>query len=217
MAFDASGSYMGNYSQTVFVAGHKPFFNLSEDTVCVGDQIQIWDAGFFQNNANVTYTINYGDGNQEVVNNSWASFNHSYATAGDFTTTLTIESNCGVQIIDTIIHVGNNLPVSGFIDVYAGNGGAICPGTQVNLYTNWDLDYLFNYGDGLTGTAGNHIYPSFGTYIPSVTLQNGCGNTATYIGNPIIVTNVPYYSGDAYIGANINNINNINPIFILKT
>ncbi len=208
MAFDASGSYMGNYSQPVFVAGHKPFFNLSEDTVCVGDQIQIWDAGFFQNNANVTYTINYGDGNQEVINNSWASFNHSYATAGDFTTTLTIESDCGVQIIDTIIHVGNNLPVSGFIDVYAGNGGAICPGTQVNLYTNWDLDYLFNYGDGLTGTAGNHIYPSFGTYIPSVTLQNGCGNTATYIGNPIIVTNVPNYSGNAYIGANINNINN---------
>lgn len=196
----ATGNVIGTDYNYVVVSGSSNSMYVSQDTVCVGDQIVFHDNAFFNNTNNVSYTINYGDGNTATSNNYWGSFDHEYAAVGNYTVTLTINSDCGTQIIDTLIHVGNNIPINdGYLQVGYNGQGAVCPGTEVNLYTNWNYTYLFNYGDGTTGTDQGHIYNSFGTYTPWVTLQNGCGNTAQYWAQPIVVANVPYYTGDAYI------------------
>jgi PKD repeat protein len=200
-AYNDLNEFIGSSSQSVFVKGHSPSFYTSNDTVCVNDEIQFYDQSYFNSGSNVTYTLNFGDGSSETSTSPWFSFSHSYASEGDYIVLLTINSECGVQNIDTLIHVGNNLPVSSYIQV-GGVNGPICPGTEVNIYTDWSQTYLFNYGDGNFGTSQTHSYLNFGTYTPSVTVQNGCGNSATYTADPIVVTNVAYYTGEAYIYGN---------------
>lgn len=189
----------------VIVSGSMPTMSLSEDTVCVGDEVSFYDNSYFNSTNNASFSINYGDGNSETSSNNWASFHHTYSSVGNYTVTMTVNSTCGTQIIDTVVHVGNNIPVQSYIQV--GNASsAVCPGTPINLYTNWNYEYLFSYGDGTTGTSQTHLYNAYGTYTPSVTVQNGCGNTATYIGSNIVVSNVNHYTGYAYISQNSSTI-----------
>jgi PKD repeat protein len=204
-AYDASGGFIGSSNQAVMVPGHAPSFYTSNDQVCVNDVVQFYDQSYFNSSSNVTYTMDFGDGTSQTANNPWFSFSHSYSSIGNYDVVLTINSVCGTQTIDTVIQVGNNYPVNSYIQL--GNlEGPICPGTEVNIYTDWDLTYLFDYGDGTTGTDQTHYYINPGTYIPSVTVQNGCGNSATYTASPIVVGNVPNYSGDTYVYGNPQNI-----------
>ncbi|MFN5147994.1 MAG: PKD domain-containing protein [Flavobacteriia bacterium] len=206
--FGATGNVIGSEYNYVVVSGAPNSMYVSQDTVCVGDEVIFHDNAFFNSTNNVSYVINYGDGTSETANTYYASFYHDYAATGNYQVTLTITSDCGTDIIDTLIHVGDNIPINdGLIQVGNIGQGAVCPGTEVNLYTNWNYTYLFNYGDGTTGTDYSHIYNSYGTYTPWVTLQNGCGNTAQYFASPIVVGNVPYFTGDAY--ANVQGPNNV--------
>jgi PKD repeat protein len=203
-AYDSNNNFIGSYNQSVMVSGHAPSFYTSSDEVCINDVVQFYDQSYFSSSSNVTYTMDFGDGTSQTANTGWFNFTHSYSSIGNYTVVLTVNSNCGTQVIDTIIQVGNNIPVNSYIQV--GVDGPICPGTEVNLYTDWSQTYLFSYGDGTFGTSQTHSYSNSGTYTPSVTVQNGCGNSATYTAEPIVVGNVPYYSGDTYIYGNPQSI-----------
>ncbi|MFN5909848.1 MAG: PKD domain-containing protein [Bacteroidota bacterium] len=202
--FNALGVQVGTTSQYVIVGGHRPKINITKDTVCVGDEITFWDAAYFNNTFDASYSINFGDGTTQTSDNNWFTFFHAYTATGNYPVTLTVNSECGTQIIDTMIHVGSDIPVQSFLEVGWAANNPICPGTMVNLYTDWSQSYLFNYGDGTTGTAGNHVYSNYGTYYPTVTVQNGCGNTATYEDIPVVVSDVNYFTGSASISVDGN-------------
>ena len=205
-AFSATGSPLGSSSQYVLIAGHKPELVLSQDTVCVGDEINFWDIAFFNQNFDVSYNIDFGDGTTANSQNNWFNFEHAYGAVGNYNVVLTVNSECGVQTIDTLITVSSNLPIQSFLDVQGSGTVVICPGTEINLYTDWSQTYLFNYGDGSTGTSQTHVYADYGTYYPTVTVQNGCGNTATFQDVPIIVGNSNNFTGPTnfYLGGNSN-------------
>jgi PKD repeat protein len=204
-AYDSNNNFIGSYNQAVIVSGHAPTFYMSNNEICPNDIIYFYDQSYFNSSSNVTYTMDFGDGTSQTSNNPWFSFSHSYASTGNYDVVLTINSECGTQIIDTVVIVGNNYPVNSYIQV-GNENSPVCPGTEVNIYTDWNQTYLFNYGDGTFGTSQTHTYLNPGTYTPSVTVQNGCGNSATYTADPIEVGNVPYYSGDTYIYGNPQNV-----------
>ena len=197
-AYNDQNQLIGSFTNTVFIEGHGDSFLVSSNVVCVNDEVEFSHQAYFNNSSQVSYTMDFGDGTSETINSPWFNFSHSYAAQGFYTVTLTVNSTCGTQVITDIIEVANNIPVSSFIQT-SGINGPVCPGTEVNLYTDWNQTFLFNYGDGTFGTSQTHTYQNFGTYIPSVTVQNGCGNSATYTADPIVVANVPYYTGDAYV------------------
>jgi PKD repeat protein len=138
----------------------------------------------------------------DTLNVGHFSVEHPYASLGSYNVQLFINSECGSKVLDTIIHVVNNLQATAYLGIDYNSQFGVCPGTPVYFNTDWSAqNYLINYGDGTYGTNGSHSYENFGTYYPSVTITNTCGNTASASSAPIVVTTLSQYSGQPSAGA----------------
>lgn len=208
---DATGYTLGYMTRQINVVSPGYDFYMSRDSICPGETVQFSDFAFFeqqQNQNNVVFTIDYGDGTSDISTTPYANFSHSYSSLGQYTVIFSVSSNCGDTSFQKVINVLNNLPSQPIIDLALEFTQGVCPGTEVSFYTDWSQpNYLFNYGDGTTGTGGQHIYTNPGTYYPSVTAENACGNVGTAYGIPVVVGQVNFYSGNTYIEPYFNGDN----------
>ncbi|MCZ2276421.1 MAG: PKD domain-containing protein [Bacteroidia bacterium] len=116
---------------------------------------------------------------------------HSYGGNGVFTTSLTVTSMYGCSSTLSLPNqvVVNNTDASFYVDVTSG-----CPPLKVLFTPNStgsNVTYLWNFGDGQTSNlqSPTHLYQSSGSYIPSLTVTDGSGCTATYtLPSPVLVS-----------------------------
>jgi PKD repeat protein len=122
-----------------------------------------------------SYTWNFGDGN----NGSGATTTHTYATAGNFTVTLTVsDGTCSNQTTASLVVYPNptvaltptNPTCAGF------NNGAILATPAGGTAT-----YSYNWSSGANGTGASHTATGLlaGTYTLTVQDANLCPVTAT--------------------------------------
>jgi PKD repeat protein len=159
------------------------YFGISQTTACPGDLINFWS------NWQYNYYIDFGDGSG-TSNDTY----HSYTAAGVYPVSATIQNECGnsVTIHDTI-YIQTNLPIINNIWANAWPSPA-CPGTAIELYTDYGYQsYVWDFGDGSSanGQEVDHIYNAAGSYIATVTVENGCGYTATASTSVQIQNNMP--------------------------
>ena len=175
-------------NHTVVVTGsapvYDPYLYLSEYNVCPGDVVS------FQSNNEYSYYIDYGDGN-----GASGYGDHSYDNPGTYTVTSTIQNACGNSAVVTeTITVSDNLPLNTsniYVDIHPDQ---VCPGQEVDFYaTSGYAGYLWDFGDGVTSINQNteHVYNSIGLYNGTVTIQNGCGNQATFPAQVEVLGNLP--------------------------
>lgn len=205
--YDANGYYLGNAYKYINALGVFPYIGNSNDSICPGESVQFYSNSNFesQTNAyNVSYVFDFGDGSTDSVFAPYYNSSHIFANLGTYPVTMTVYSDCGTSVFDTLIHVLNNIPATAQLnlDYYFQNG--VCPGTEVmfNAPIGQNANYLINYGDGTSGSSFSHVYNTFGTYTPTITVQNGCGNSATAASQPVSVMQMPYYVGTPQISVN---------------
>ena len=198
--YDANGYYLSSAYKYLNAVGVYPYIGNSKDSICPGESVQFYTNSNFesQTNANnVSYVFDFGDGSTDSVFASFYNNSHIYLNLGTYPVTMTVYSDCGVSVFDTTIHVLNNLPATAELnlDYYFQNG--VCPGTEVmfNAPLDQNANYLINYGDGTSGLMFSHVYTSMGTYNPTITIQNTCGNSATAQSQSVVVTQMPYFIG----------------------
>ncbi len=161
---------------------------------------------------NYTYYWNFGDGGKDTTTGTGAT--HTYTTVGNYTVSVIATNGCGqtktVTMVDTVknnatpslyMPGGSQDPIWGFPGSDHGGGGNSsvgCAGDAVIFYFMGSCpNNLWNFGDGVTGTATEHMvilggdggtYPvtiikhafaANGTYTVSLTLTNSCGNSVT--------------------------------------
>ncbi|MEZ4845389.1 MAG: PKD domain-containing protein [Bacteroidia bacterium] len=159
-----------------------PTAAFTANTACLGS------ATVFTNSSSVgsgtlTYTWSFGDGSSSSVSNP----SHTYASAGNYTASLTATANgCSSTISKNV--VVNDKPTT---DFSVSNN---CLGV-VTTFTNLSggaSSYSWNFGNGSTSTSVNptYTYASAGTYTVSLTGigAGGCNSvvskTVTIYSNP---------------------------------
>ncbi len=165
----------------VIVIGDPPVadFNLSDDTVCAGEQFQAFNVSSGGANA---FAWNFGDGTGWQVTGG-GTRNKTYNIPGTYTITLAVSKVGGSpSCLDTIAKTIEVLvsPDANF----SINPASGCDSFLVS-FTNTSVNgaqYLWDFDDGTTSNAqnpGNHFYNAVGTYNPSllVTALNGCQDT----------------------------------------
>ncbi len=130
-----------------------------------------------------TYAWSFGDGS----NATGATPSHMYNVAGTYSATVTVTDGHG--------HVATSAPVI----VYAYEGMSVTLSATPTSGTaplgvtfaatpqggDGNYTYVFDYGDGNTGSDFNHIYTTPGTYTVTVTVTDTSSHTAT--SNPVTV------------------------------
>ncbi|RMG54101.1 MAG: PKD domain-containing protein, partial [Bacteroidetes bacterium] len=113
----------------------------------------------------VGWSWQFGDGGTSFAPNP----NYTYSNPGSYDVTLTIIDSEGCSAsITKANYVNPTYPTAGFVTTDT----VACPGAFIS-FTNQSsgngLSYLWNFGDGTTGTAPNptHLYPGNGIYTVS--------------------------------------------------
>lgn len=193
--FDAGGVFVGSDYQYLNLGGAPEQIYVNQETACIGDDISMYI------NNGITYqsyTINFGDGSPTQTN-TWGSFYHSYTANGSYTVTITTVDACGTGQVTKQIDIVTNNPITPGLTI---NPTTVCPGDEITLYSNWYLNYVFDYGDGSqpSNDAG-HSYASPGVYPVTVYLENGCGNTASLTEYVTVANNIPLDPLDLFVNA----------------
>jgi len=129
----------------------------------------------------IRWEWNYGDGT--IDSTGTPPYQHSYATAGNYTVSLLVRDSYGCTDVATnAAAVTISQPNAGFYSVDT----ITCTGRPIrftNTSTGTGMQYLWNFGDGNTGIDLNpqHNYASIGTYTIQliVTDQYGCQDSIT--------------------------------------
>src|SRR5207247_7276758 len=118
----------------------------------------------------------FGDGGSAAG----MSVSHAFATAGNYTVTLTVTDNKGMTARDTALAgITNRPPVAN-----AGPDQTTSPGTALTLNGTGSSDpdgtitsYGWNFGDGGSGTGAtvSHPYATAGTYTATLTVTDNSG------------------------------------------
>ena len=129
-----------------------------------------------------SYAWSWGDG---TANGSGVTANHTYATEGDHTVTLTVTDDLGKtstsSAVVTTVLAPNQLPSASFTSSASflalsvdGSGSSDPDGTIAS--------YAWSWGDGTpagSGAAATHTYAAAGTYSVTLTVTDNRGGTAT--------------------------------------
>ena len=174
LTVQADGGCSDQITQTVTV-NPQPVASFNATTVCVGEATQFTSTSTGQGIN--SYQWNFGDNQTGTGQNA----THTYAQAGTYQVTLSVEAagGCSDQVTRTV--TVNPLPTSNFTatNVCQGNPTqftSTASGGQINTY-QW------NFGDGQTGNGQtvSHSYAQPGTYNVTHTVQTagGCSDQVT--------------------------------------
>ena len=129
----------------------------------------------------VEYRWDFGDGNM----GTGLVATHSYDRAGTYTVTFTASNGRSMDsesMTTTVVAP----PVAASVVSINSTPNPSTTGQTVRFSSNvrgdTPLDYMWNFGDGTTGTGANptHVYSQPGTYTVSLTVRNNAGSdTAT--------------------------------------
>lgn len=163
---------------------------------CPGAEIEFYS---YSSDAQ-TYFWDFGDGNtaqeQYPVN--------VYASAGVYNFSVTMTNACGSDTTlysEFVMNIDNNVPVVEYAQVYSYPQES-CPGQYVQLYTNLDNTYSYewDFGDGTLyyDSYVNYAFADLGSHNYSVKITNSCGNDTTLYGTVTVSTGLPF-AGSCYI------------------
>jgi len=159
--------------------------NAENVAICLGAEVAFTD---LSTNTPTQWAWNFGDGQTSNVQNP----THTYASAGNYTVSLTVTNQDGTdtkQITNCV--VVNAVPTAN-----ATNSGAYCVGETIELSVESDIatEYQWTGPMGFSSTlqnptranaTANHV----GTYSVTVTTANGCSAVAStdviVIANPV--------------------------------
>ncbi|UQX89356.1 PKD domain-containing protein [Jatrophihabitans telluris] len=138
----------------------------------------------------VSYSWSYGDGSSDTG----VTPNHTYATSGTYTVTLTVtDDRGGVDTVshDVVVKAPNVLPTAAF----AATPSKLVGSFDASASTDSDgtiSSYAWNFGDGsavqtLTTKTTSHSYATTGTYTVTLVVTDNDGGTAT-VSHSIVIT-----------------------------
>jgi gliding motility-associated-like protein len=159
----------------------QPIAGFSAANICFGDSVR------FTNNSQgtgITFEWQFGDGDTDTATNPV----HFYANDGIYNVQLIVTNGiCSDTITKTVSVYAQ--PVSAFSanDVCFGNATVF---TNQSSITNGLMNYLWNFGDGITSInpSPSHTYLNDGSYNVSLVAytQNGCSNTSYLVVNVFV-------------------------------
>lgn len=214
LTVSTGGHCTDNITQTVTVYA-QPTASFTFNTVCQGNATQFTSTSTGQNI--IGYQWNFGDGQTGTGQTA----NHTYAQPGEYSVTLTVQTEGGIcndQITQTVIV--NPQPTANF------NFTSVCQGTATQFTstaTGQEINnYQWNFGDGQTGTGQtvSHTYAQAGEYQVThiVTSNGGCNDqkiqTVPVYASPIASAtaqpNTVIYGGTATLTANAGTTGSFN-------
>ena len=172
-------------------------------TAILGQKVIFSSAGTTDTNGSIqSYLWDFGDGNTSNLANP----EHTYATTGSFTATLTVidnDSNTASDTANVIIQASNEAPVAQINGPYSAVSGQ-----EITMNSNGSVDpdgaivtYLWHFGDGNTSSQPNpkHTYAASGDYTVTLSVTDNGGLTATATTNASI-TDISYCSASGNTG-----------------
>ena len=155
---------------------------------CPNELISFWVSGNF-----TSFEWDFGDGSTSDDDNP----THSFSATGIYDVSVTVTNYCGDEMTYYLaIHIKNDVPVD---DFWFGFNDYVCPEQEFEFYADGGfVTYSWDLGDGSTSTEQNfnHSYASAGSYVVSLTVTNGCGNSATLTKTAVVVAEQDI--GDVY-------------------
>jgi len=139
----------------------------------------------FNTNDNFTsYHWDFGDGDSSNLLNP----SHFFPTqdSADYKVVLTVTNSCGITGTDTLdIFVRTYGEAEAYFHMETNEGAnTACPNTPVKFVPHFSANaYHWDLGDGTTSNERSPVnyYSQTGWYYITLTVVNGCGNTATYM------------------------------------
>ena len=139
------------------------------------------------NGDTLTYLWNFGDGTTATG----VTVNHTYASSGNYTLTLTLSDGELSVVGFKVITVLNQAPtvIITSADIVNKNVSSVFDASLSTDQNNDVLSYNWNFGDGVTATGVNvsHAYATSGSY--TVTLTTGDGESSAVTSKVITVIN----------------------------
>jgi len=140
----------------------------------------------------LTYLWDFGDG----ATGTGASPTHAYATLGTYPVTLIVNDGfADSAAVATTVVIENQSPVASAGGPYSGvrNEGIVFQGTASSDGDGDPLTYLWNFGDGATGTGASptHAYASLGTYPVTLVVNDGFADSAAAATTVVIENQIP--------------------------
>jgi len=148
---------------------------------------------FTDNSTNTPTSWNWSFGDSSLVNATQRNPVHTYASAGNYTVSLTA-TNAGGSNTTTVanyITVNVTAPVANFVGTPT-SGSLPLTVTFTDSSTNTPTSWFWVFGDGVTSTLQNptHTYASTGTYTVSLNATNAAGSNTFTRTNYITVSSV---------------------------
>jgi PKD repeat protein len=139
--------------------------------------------------APTSWNWDFGDGQTSGSQNP----SHLYQNVGTYTVTLTVKNNFGtdIRVRKDLITVGKGAAVDFTADTTTVGVGRIV--TFTDLSANSPTQWIWDFGDGSTGTGSNpdHIYQATGVYDVTLTASNPSVTDSRTKNQYITVINIP--------------------------
>jgi len=179
-------------TMTVNVSNVAPVVLLSGDEIGVEGDLLGWtvlvsDVGVADT---FSYQWDFGDGSATVAGTTPGEV-HSFGNQGTYVVTVTVTDNGGASSSDSVtVTVSNAAPVLVSMSVPGGNEGqALTFSSSATDIGGDTLLYTWDFGDGsplALGATVTHSYGDDGTYVVTVTVDDGDGGTASQSDDSVI-------------------------------
>jgi gliding motility-associated-like protein len=168
----------------------NPVSQFQLSNVCQADSAQFVNQSFIISGSITQSDWSFGDGNTSSLSDP----THGFATAGNYTVTLTSTSAAGCVSSSSQTITIHPMPTAQFtFDTVAV--GVSTPFTNNSSVSTGNLFYTWSFGDGASSTTQNpnHEYASGGSYVASLLVNTAFGCTDTFV-DSVYVVDVPVAS-----------------------